>query len=75
MKGLKLISNMIEILTSIHLYNLDKQTNVRRTVGYHMPCRSAGDCGMFVATEPTLLSENIRETYSSLVHIFFSQQN
>lgn len=27
----------------MHLYSLDRQTSVRLTVGYHMPCRSAGE--------------------------------
>ncbi|GLH07910.1 Protein of unknown function [Gryllus bimaculatus] len=28
---------------STQRYNLDKHTSVRRTVGYHMPCKSAGE--------------------------------
>lgn len=27
----------------MHRYKRDKQTNVRRTVGYHIPCKSAGE--------------------------------
>lgn len=40
---------MTDTHTSIHLYNLERQTRVRRTVGYHIPWRSAGEivvCGL-----------------------------
>ena len=35
----------LEVLTGIHRYSLDRHTSVRRTVGYHIPCRSAGATG------------------------------
>lgn len=33
----------------MHLYSLDNVTKVRRTVGYHIPWRSAGDIGILDA--------------------------
>jgi hypothetical protein len=52
--------NMI-IFTSRQRNNLDKQTSVRRTVGYHIPWRSAGDdiCPPFDVTEEDITDKSV----------------
>jgi hypothetical protein len=45
-------SSSLTLLTSIQRYSLDSVTRVRRTVGYHIPCKSAGDIGIDVVKLP-----------------------
>ena len=46
------MAGRVVLLTSIHLYSLDSVTSVRLTVGYHIPCKSAGDIGIDVVRLP-----------------------
>ncbi len=47
--------------TSRQRNNFDKQTSVRRTVGYHIPWRSAGDdtCPSFVVTGEDITDRSV----------------
>ena len=46
------MAGRVVLLTSIHLYSLESVTSVRLTVGYHIPCKSAGDIGIEVVKFP-----------------------
>ena len=57
-----MISNKCWILTSIHLESLLRHTTVLRTVGYHIPCKSAGDIGIELPKQQKIIASNASNT-------------